>query len=124
MVHFPRRSAMAIQLENQGIVSKRQQSRVRACGRLRGYDVDDRLWIDKICHSRSEPETKRSSAWRCSFVRTRVGSRTYWFNAVNVPSQAAIAIGPTAWTRTTASSKEQNARTPVVLWLMAEASVL
>jgi hypothetical protein len=48
----------------------------------------------------------------------------YWFRAAKVPSQAPIAIGPTACTRTTASSNEQNARTPVVFWLMAEASVL
>src|SRR5262249_22404227 len=34
-----------------------------------------------------------------------------------------MAIGPTACTRTTASSNEQNARTPVVFWLIAEASV-
>jgi hypothetical protein len=48
----------------------------------------------------------------------------YWFKAAKVPSQAAIAMGPTAWTRTTPSSKEQNARTPVVFWLIAEASTL
>src|SRR6266481_1682829 len=49
-------------------------------------------------------------------------SGNYWFNDGKVPSQAPIAIGPTACTRMTPSSNEQNAFTPVVFWLSAEAS--
>jgi len=48
----------------------------------------------------------------------------YCDNGAIVAAQAPAAIGPTAWKRTTPSSTEQNARTPVVFCVRALAVAL
>jgi hypothetical protein len=47
------------------------------------------------------------------------GMASYCDNGAIVAAQVPGAIGPTAWKRTTPSSTEQNARTPVVFWVRA-----